>query len=112
VKLSSRRAVQLGVLFLAVRVLVDFATPLLPGAFRLDPKESVEVAAASYQVAVGAAIVPPPTIARRAPSTSRASSGSAVRQSAPRVARQLGTPIPRITHLMEPTASSPSPDDD
>jgi hypothetical protein len=111
-KLSSRRAVQLGVLVLVARVLVDFATPVLPGAFQLDPRESVEVAAASYQLALGAVVVQPSTIARRAPSASSGSSGSTARQPQSRGPLQLGTTIPRITYLTEPTASSPSPDDD
>lgn len=110
-RLSLRLAVQVGVLFLVVRVLVDLATPLLPGAFRLDPNESVVVAGTSYQLGVNATTVQPSPIARHAACTSPGSSGS-VQPSEPRVARHLCTSFPRLTYLTEPTASTSSPDDD
>jgi hypothetical protein len=111
-RLWGRQALRLAVLFLVVRVLVDLATPLLPGAFRLDPNESIEVAAASYQATSSAAMVQPPMIARRAVSPSLvASRSAAVPPSEPRVARDPGTTIRRISYLTEPRTSSPSPDD-
>jgi hypothetical protein len=111
-KLSRRPAVQLGVLFIVVRVLVDLAMPLLPGAFQLDPNESVIAVGASYRMAVNPAPVQPPPIARHAACASQGSSRSAVQRSEPRLARHLCTSIPRITYLAEPTASTPSPNDD
>jgi hypothetical protein len=101
------------VLLLVVRVLVDLATPLLPGAFQLDPNESIEVAVASHQATASAATVQPPVIPRRAVSPSLVSARSAaVPSSEPRVARDPDTTIPRISYLTEPKTSSPSPDDD
>jgi hypothetical protein len=111
-KLSLRPAVQLGVLFLVVRLLVDLATPLLPGAFRLDPNESVVVAGTSYQVGGNAATVQLPPIARHVACASAGSTRSAVQSSEPRSACPLCTSFPRITYLTEPPASTSSPDDD
>jgi hypothetical protein len=112
-RLWGRQALRVAVLFLVVRVLVDLATPLLPGAFRLDPNESIEVAAASYQATSSAAMVQLPMIARRAVSSSLvASRSTAVPSSEPRVARDPGTTISRISYLTEPRTSSPSPDGD
>ena len=111
-RLSWRPAVQFGVLFLVVRLLVDLSTPLLPGAFRLDPNESIVVAGASYHTAVNAATVQPPPIARHAACTSPGSSRSAVQPSQTRIANHLCTSLPRTTYLTELTASTPSPDDD
>lgn len=111
-KLSLHRTVQVAVLFLVVRVLVDLATPLLPGAFRLNPNDSVEAAATSHHGAVSPATVQPPTSTRATPSKLAASAESAVRQPEPPIGRQLRAPIPRVTYFTEPAASSSTPDDD
>ena len=42
------RMARCAVLLLVACLVLDMATPLLPGAFRLDPSESVEVAAGRY----------------------------------------------------------------
>ena len=109
---SCRPAVQLAVLFLAVRVFVDLATPLLPGAFRLDPNESVVVVGASHKTAVNAATFQPPPITRQAACTFLGSSRSPVQPSQPGLTRHPCTFNPRTTYLAEQTASTPSPDDD
>lgn len=111
-RLPLRPAVHVSVLFLVVRLLVDLATPLLPGAFSLNPNESVVAARASHHLAVIVAAVQSPVIARHTACTSPGSSRWAVPPSEPRVARHLCTSIPRITYLTEPTAPTPSPDDD
>ena len=111
-KRSLRPVGHLGVLLLAVRLLVDLATPLLPGAFWLDPNGSVVAARASHQIVVNAAAAQSPSIARHAACASPGSSRWAVQPEEPRGARHLCTSIPRITYRTEPTASAPSPDDD
>jgi hypothetical protein len=106
---SLRLAGHLGVLLLAARLLVDVATPLLPGAFWLDQSESVVAARASYHIAVNVAAVQPPSTATCAsPGPSR----SVLQPSEPHVARYLSAAIPRITYGTEPHASTASPDDD
>ena len=42
---SSRDIIRCAVLLLVACLVVDMATPLLPGAFRLDPSESIEATA-------------------------------------------------------------------
>ena len=112
VTLSSHLVLRVAVIFLVVRVLVDLATPLLPGAFRLNPNESVEAAAGSHQLVVSFVNVQPPPSAQRTAPESRASCGPAVRRPEPRVGRQLRGPIPRVTYFTEPASSSSTPDDD
>src|SRR2546428_13064753 len=109
-RLFLRSSVQLGVLFLVLRLLVDLATPQLPGAFQLDPNDSVVVAGTSYQIGVNAATVQPPLIARHSACAAPGESRSAVKPSEPRGARHLSTPVPRITYLPKPHPSTPSPD--
>jgi hypothetical protein len=111
-RLSLRAAGHLGVLLLAVRLLVDVATPLLPGAFWLDPNGFVVAARASDQIAASAAAVQSPSIARHAACTSPGSSRWTAQPPELRRARYLCTSIPRITYRTEPTASTFSPDDD
>ncbi|MGH2607897.1 MAG: hypothetical protein ACRDHF_02305 [Tepidiformaceae bacterium] len=48
-RLFSRQVVRFGILLLAVRVVMDMATPHSPGAFRLDPLTSVQAAGAPLQ---------------------------------------------------------------
>lgn len=105
-------AVRLGVLLLVVRLLVDLATPLLPGAFQLDPNESVVVAGGLYHSGVSSATVQPPLIARHAAGASLAASRVPVKPLELRVGHHPSTPVPRITYLREPTTSTPSSDDD
>ena len=106
-----RHALQLGVLLLVVRLFVDLATPLLPGAYHLDPNESVVVAGASYQAGLNAT-VQPPLAARQSPSPSQPQSETVVAPTLTEGARRLRTPVPRLTYAPERTASTPSSDDD
>lgn len=110
--LSSRRALHFATIFLVVRILVDLATPLLPGAFRLNPDQSIEAVTASHQIVGSGLNVRAPTIAHRTQLKSPASPGAMVRQPEPHGVRQIRTPVPHITYFTEPTASSLSSDDD
>jgi hypothetical protein len=105
--LRSRQIVRLGILFLVVRVLADIATPHAPGAFRLDPRDSVEAAGAPHQ-AIAVAIPAQP---------SRTLGDAVTRHGAqPRLESRstvhVRTFFPRILHPSESTGSPPASDDD
>jgi hypothetical protein len=106
-KLLLRQTVRLGILLLVVRVLVDMATPHSPGAFRLDPSTSVEVARASHPASAAAVLAQPSR------TQGRAVTGPIAQQSAElRSARPARAFFPRIIHLSESTGSPPASDDD
>jgi hypothetical protein len=107
-----RRVVQVGVLFLAVRVLVDLATPLLPGAFGIDASVSVAAATTSQHAASNPPATVPPSMGRSAGVQSRSAAESTRRRRDPEIARPLLAPTARITCLAERVASSPLSDDD
>jgi hypothetical protein len=106
----SRRSVHGAALLLAARVLLDLATPLLPGAFGLDPSVSIAAATTSHHVAVNPAATLPPSTGRSTGVTSR-SSESAVRRRDLHVARPMATPASSITHVPERVAASPPSED-
>lgn len=101
-----RHLVRLGILFLVVRILADMATPLLPGAFRLDPTTSVQVAEAA-----------PPTVVATVPPGPSGFPGRVGIVHMPQQRRESRpaphayTFRPRIVHLSE-SGSSPASDDD
>jgi hypothetical protein len=101
-------ALRLAILLLAVRVVVDMATPESPGAFRLDPDTSVKVAAAPIHTIVGAgASQPLPTFARA--TTGRL---GGPQRSASRLTSPARTFLPLTLHLAESTGAPPAADDD
>jgi hypothetical protein len=78
------------VLVLALRLVVDIATPLLPGAFHFDPAESIEARHAAF---TGAAQV----MGRPAPLPRTATADAVVpeRETRPRIAPASWRPQPR-----------------
>jgi hypothetical protein len=109
---STRRLVQVGVLVLIVRVLVDLATPLLPGAFGLDASVSMAAAATSHHVALNPAGPLSPSIAPCAGVDTRSPAEPTLHRRDPGVTRPWPTRASRITYLAERAASSPLSDDD
>ena len=102
----SRVLVRYIVLILASYLTIDTATPLLPGAFRFDPRESVDAggrpnAPTIVLTAVAWSSEPGPVGSDRVPRTV----GS--------VSRRRVTPrFLLILHPADPGRSSPAPDDD
>lgn len=105
--LFSRSAVRLGILLLAVRVVVDMATPQSPGAFRLDPDTSVKVASALHHTAAVAAPAQPLRTSARVVTERIAS-----HRTESRVAPQVRVFLPLTLHPSESTGSPASSDDD
>jgi hypothetical protein len=99
-----RHLLQIGILLLIVRVVADIATPLLPGAFCLDPTTSVQAAETVRQVAAAVPVV------QSGPPGQRVS----IQAVQPRRTPPLPPHVPgfflRIAHLSE--FSSPSTSDD
>lgn len=93
---------RVAVLFLALYIVVDFATPLLPGAFRFDVSQSIEVggrAGVRLAVVVDAdAPSSPARVVRQAPSPALGL-----------MRRQRGTPS-RVSDVPRP-ARTDSPSD-
>jgi hypothetical protein len=100
-----RPFIRLGVVLLVARVVVDVATPLLPGAFSLDPATLVQAVEADRPVAAAAPAPPSGAPGRDAPIR------MAQPRRAPAPAPRARAFVPRILHLSE-ASPSPSADDD
>lgn len=101
----TRGLVRCAVLLLALYLAVDVATPLLPGAFRFDPRQSVDAAGR-----VGLPVVTPAPAAR----SERLLVAPADGPRRPNL-RSISQAVPVFAHVVHPpdagSSSSPSEDD-
>jgi hypothetical protein len=108
----SRDTDRVAVLLLVVCLIADMAPPLMPGAFRFDPSESIEAVAvrSAQTVTVASVELPRPS-----------DTGLAVRYQAPRARSstkfsthrlQLPLSVPLLLRASETNGSSDAPDDD
>src|SRR5262245_36174049 len=111
VRWPRHRAGHVAVLLLALVLLIDAATPLLPGAFRLPARGSLEVASAPSNGGSPAGTNLLRTTPRPVRSTVVDASGPRASLPSPRLAPSPHPAAPRIAYLSEPGPARP-PDDD
>jgi hypothetical protein len=109
-----RCAIRCAVILLAACLVGDMATPFLPGAFRLDPSESVEVVAGRYLALPGAVAQAQdlPVSAPRRISDDRSAVAVAYAATTHFGPPRHGTFRPGLTRSADRTHASRSVDDD